>query len=311
MANEEILEHEEEFDETDPEEPGEDYEDDPEEFDPEESDEDYEDDAEETDPEEPGDDDEDFPLYIDYEDNGKIVTEKVMFSELPDILKAQKQSSAVLSQFESVANVLKMWESDGFFKEINQYRKQGYTDEQIKEGMYKVMMGSKAAPEEKKEFASVEDEIQYRINQAMDPYKKQIEAQTRDQFAREIAAHNDTTLNKALVENGWDQTDITPKEIQRMNATLQDIYPGFDIRSTKMSSRQADILIKEALGKKEAERTEDRKKSKEAARAKAIAKAAKAPKVLPGTRSKGKAEDQTLKEENVSREERKKRFRAL
>jgi len=184
-----------------------------------------------------------------------------------------------LESLKTYKPIIDIVRDDDVLKEYIRYKSLGeHRPEDIIDGMflkrhpelYPVIQnyyanGGQSQPQEQEEppvFESLEEEVQYYARKAAQeaiksvlPHVQQVQ-QKQQQYEQikqleYIDNHNNTVMEAALVEYGYDPTAMTPQELKSIAETLKILYPGVDFRRTMIGEAQAKTIIKTALGKKE------------------------------------------------------------
>lgn len=251
------------------------------------------------DEEESSEEDEDGFSEITYEDeNGEMVTEKVSNNDLVSAWKLAKIAPAKFKEYEAALKDLEGFTSDATFRDIIEFRKRKYTDDQILYGLWKLRQDAGAA-EVEPEFTTVEEAVEYRLNKRI---KEEIEPLKRSLYERAVAEEqekmmetNNIILDSVVRQYGWEVAEIYENEaaMKKMGTVLKQLYPGLSLATQKLSQLQAEALIEKSIGVKSEATPEASKLAKQIiSKAKpsiaAIKKNNSAPKVLGSGNTKGK-----------------------
>lgn len=224
--------------------------------------------------------------YVD--DRGILQKEKIPYSELQAMYKFAKEAPGMIEQYKLALKHLNNYEVDSLFSSINKYRSQGYTDDQILEGLTKLrQQGMRKQVEEPKEFDDIQEAVKYHVEKAVKPYIEKQIRQEAESYARGNQSYNNDILRDAMEEYGWDydRVLVTEAMIMDLKKVKDDIFPDFDFTQRKLNKAQARVLIGTALGQN---RIEEKQEDDTAYRklARNIVRQANAPKVLSGGKSR-------------------------
>lgn len=221
--------------------------------------------------------DEEIPLVhdengyeIDIDGNKEIIAS----NDLSKIIKEHRDwanDRDNVETFRQIRPVIDKIKESQTLKQFLSYSSQGYTDEQIMDGLfllrhpdYKEMFDNyaknKPAPAEEQmpEDMTVEEEINWRVEKALKerlaPVQSQLQAMTAQQQrqAQEQQYANVYQNNDALIMDAV-KDEIGGIEINQQNAqllqnTFAELYPGENIQTKPLTPRQAKLLVKEAYG---------------------------------------------------------------
>lgn len=228
--------------------------------------------------------------------------------------------------------------ADATLKEYLGYQSEGYSAERIIEGMFlknnpeahQVLQAyysgklkpvdanvqSQEVSDEPPEFDTMQEEIQWHtqkaIKEALAPIMQQINpqlqtvAQKQQMYEQQLVmeqvrVNNDTVLEDALYQNGYEVSNVTDKELKAIASTLQSLYPGANFRTAMLTPQQADLVVSAALGRK------TRK-----ADTSTLSKQAQLPRINPvGNSSRRDVKPSIRTIDGVSKAERAERYKAI
>ena len=289
-----------------------DYDEEYDEEDEEEDDDDEEEDDDDDEEDEEEDDDEENLVDISYyDDNGVLKKERIPYTELQAMYKFAKEAPNMVERYKEALYYLNQYETDSFFASVNKYRKMGYSDDQILEGMEKLRqqsLSSKNQVAEEPEFDDVNSAVEYHVKKAIEPYVKRQQEQELQSIAMGNQTHNNQVLQAAIEEAGWeyDRVLVTPAMVEELRKAKQELFPDVELTQKRLTKAQARALIGTALGLNEQEPQETEQDDRAYRRlAKNILKQSQAPKVLSGNTNR--REKQDYEDRTFTREARAKR----
>lgn len=135
------------------------------------------------------------------------------------------------------------------------YIRQGYSDEKVMEAIAQYynqeMAGRMQAQEEDQlpENATIEEEMEYRVNKAVKPLMQQVEQlrrereQWRQQQAQEMTwEHNNTVFGEEMKSRGLPET-MNPRSAAILRRVFNETYPGVDLGQYKLRPQQARFIV--------------------------------------------------------------------
>ncbi len=201
----------------------------------------YIDEAEE---EEPEYTDEDF-FEFEYEAEDGKKTAKLNIDDLPKIYREYEEQKKVIEQLSVVQPLVDTIKSSELLKNIFLYKNQGYSDEQIIEGLISYYK-SREAQQIHQEAEEYKDDIQLKIEKELAkhvvPLQNEIKNYQYKTLQQETAEHNNTLLQDALTEVGLKPDEITKEDLTELGQMLRDLYPDADLTITKINKRTAKLL---------------------------------------------------------------------
>lgn len=207
---------------------------------------------------------------IDIDGNKEIIAE----NDLSKIIKEHRDWSNDRDQvenFRQIKPVIDKIKESQTLKQFIGYSSQGYTDEQIMDGLfllrhpeYKEMFDNysknKPAPEPEKmpEDMTVEEEIEWRVNKALQerlaPVQSQLKTMTEQQARQQqqqqyatVYQNNDNLIMNA-VQSELGGIEINATNAQMLQQTFAELYPNENIQTKPLTERQAKLLVREAFG---------------------------------------------------------------
>ena len=257
--------------------------------------------AEEEETEEEGD--KEFNVKY-YDREGQEYEENFTEKDLPSIMSLAKEGVSAMEYAQEVSPIIDTFSKSKILQDVAYYISQGYTDDQIKKGLPQIWSKDTGEP---KEFDSIEEEIDYRVEQQLKQKLANMEDKLThtEEMAKRLAeekstaAIQDTNRNvfqSALNKMGYDVGDLTANELSAIDRTFADIYPGVDLMRMQLTHAQANIIVKDALNPKGIKRA---KKNK----VKSMSKQAQATRSMPGNAQRAKATDDKYVPRAVPRSE--------
>lgn len=229
--------------------PDEEYEEEYEEI-PEEEEEEYEEEYEE---EPVSSEEEGEAIEVEYRDaSGKTVSRRLTKEELADLLSQHEQLASadkaeLINYVQQAEPIISIVRDSQLMKDILYYRAQGYTDEQIKEGLYKLWSDKKESGEQQTTEAPKEerDKLLEEIEKRIKPIEQTLATYQTSQFFQSLLQHNNEVLAQAMSESGV--SDFTPEEYKKIAEALKDMYPGVDLRLLRLTPTAARAIVKLVL----------------------------------------------------------------
>lgn len=217
---------------------------------------------------------EDPEIPIVYEDGGEAIERNIKYSELASIVrdydKIQKNLQEYNNYVQAVNPIVQTIQNSQILQSILYYKAQGYTEEQIKEGLVKLWQQEKSGAEEES-YETYEDELKAKIIKEIENRIKPIETRANtlalEKQIQETTQHNNLVLAEVLKEEGI--SELTQEQLQKMGTVLAEMFPNTDFRLLRLNKTIAKSLVK--LVKDE---------SKPAKASKALAKGVKLPKII-------------------------------
>lgn len=175
--------------------------------------------------------------------------------------KKQEQVQAPSNEEYQLLNTIK---NSDLTKAIVKLKTQGYSDEQIQQAMglaYSRTYGkqqqqqSNYEEEEQQQGIDLTDPnqlasfIQQQVQQYVNPLAQQQQQQLALAQQQKISSNNDKVLLTSLNKIGK-TSELTPEEVQAVQLTVQNIYPGIDFTKTALTQAQSDYIIAISLGQK-------------------------------------------------------------
>jgi small-conductance mechanosensitive channel len=201
-------------------------------------------------PEEIGDE-EDPDIPIVYDRDGEEVQYKLKYSQLTERLKAYDEAAEQLKKYDeyvqAVYPIIETVRQSNLLQQILYYKAQGFTDEQIKEGLAKLT--SQEQPQ--KEYQSYEEELKDSLLSEIEKRIKPLEAKATqietEKMLREVSEHNNQLFKEVLAKEGMGE--LSQEDIKKIGNYLAQIYPNTDLRFLKLTKPAVEALI--SLVKKE------------------------------------------------------------
>lgn len=252
--------------------------------------------AEEEPDEEGSEEDPEIPIV--YEDEGKTIEKNVRYSELANMVKDYESLRQNIEQYNnyirSVTPIVQTIQNSQLLQSILYYKAQGYSEEQIKEGLIKLWQQN--PPQQTEEYESYEEELKAKLLKEIENRLKPIEAQTNtillEKQVSEITQHNNRILSEVMKEEGIEQ--FSQKQLEKMGSLLAEMFPNTDFRLLRLNKTIAKSLVKLV-------------QETEPAPAKKVAKGIKLPKIvqakgirnIPDKDLRGKEKPVTSLEERI------------
>lgn len=250
---------------------------------------------------EPSEEEQEELLEVEYVDeNGEVVKEQMTYDQFNEAMRFYKTRGATSGDDISsqVAPYLERYKNSKTLQYVDFLLSQGLDDTKILSLMYKdlkekgydkTLQDYQEKPEQPQEepyFDSVDEGIKYYVNKIKDELVKEIEPIKNElmnikntNYTKEVLTNNEYMLTNSLKKHGWDPNKLTQEQVKKIGETFLALHPGNNLAYFKLNQPQANAIIKEALGYR------DNKYQKNAAKAAKIQ--SKAPKVMPGTPTKG------------------------
>jgi hypothetical protein len=254
-------------------------------------------------------------IEVEYEDDGgEPVKEKYTKQELAAFVKLSKMSDKDQILM-SVAPIMKNITNSKVAQQILQYINEGKTDEELMRGLpelWKPKAEPKKAEEPIPQFATVADEIEWRANQIVEKklaekYKsvENLEQNIlRERTQTLNRENNDRVLEKALSNLGLTITDVDDEGRKRLTKSFSVWFGNTPVNDVVLSPAQANIIVKDALGRKRQVKTQQIAQQQTKVNGLPI----QVPSQIAGEKG-GKQPPKTI--DNVPREERSKRWDEL
>jgi len=260
------------------------------------------------------------------DENGKEYIEEIDYEDLVKIIQDAKRGAAKgdkpdagakspQGDSKELANLLTEIEKNQMIQNIIGWQSQGFSDEQIIEGMFKLHSEAKAkAAEEPPEFDTISDEVNYYIEKRYGEEIKSLNNQINQLKSKETGAmveqNNDSVIAQSLQRFGH-STHLEREGLVSLRGAYDKLYPNVDLKNFMLSPDQADALVYLALGSKEGSETASKKKPSVKETIEAITRMASAPKTLKGRSTKPTATNNKQQYDNVSHADRVKRMNDL
>lgn len=136
------------------------------------------------------------------------------------------------------------------------YIRQGHSDEQVMAAIAQYynqeMAGRRQPPQEEEQLpenATIEEEMEFRVNKAVKPLMQQVEQlrREREQWQRQQAQemtweHNNTVFGEELKNRGLPET-MNPQSAAVLRRVLSETYPGVDLGQYKLRPQQARFIV--------------------------------------------------------------------
>lgn len=212
---------------------------------------------EELDLEEPLEDDGDDIFQVSYKtQDGKDVTEQYTNEELANIVYQAKRGTPEIDDFvKEVSPILNAFQGSALIQQVAAYRSAGYSDEQIMANFAQIVsqsqQGAKGAAGEPKEYTSVEEEIEAKLNQRIQeivgPLAQRLQAQEMDILKNRVAVNNSKLVERALEKRGLRQKDLTQEDQKMFVESFYALWPQSNWNFTELTPKQVNILVNDAL----------------------------------------------------------------
>jgi len=233
---------------------------------------------------------------------GKDYVKKMKYGELGRTIwesENRKDVDENMNKYvENTVPLVNTFNESTILQHILHYKGQGYSEDQIKEGLVK-LWGEELSS--KNNYGSYDDEIRDKAAKELEFRTKPLEAKLakleEERQIEQTQRHNNVVLQKALAGSGITR-NLTEAETQRLVNNLATMYPGQDLRKKMFDDNLANILISATF------KSEPIRKNSQV---KAITKGTRIPRILSGkggiraTSGTMKGKEKT---ENVSMEER-------
>lgn len=211
-----------------------------------------------------GEEPEEGTIPVTYQDSeGNTYDEDISKEDLPAIMSVAKDGIEAIEYVREVTPIMDAFNKSKVLQDLAYYVSQGHTDEEIKKGV--PQLWAKEKDDTMPEFETTEDEINYlvekKVEKIVGPIKSKLaeEEQKRKQEEESqqlngIESNNQNVLISALEKQGHDTKELTSVELKAIDDTFMDIYPGVDITRMKLTSKQANVIIRNALSSKGVEK---------------------------------------------------------
>lgn len=193
--------------------------------------------------------DEDDPLIpITYKnDNGEVLTENIRYSQLSDIYADYQKAHNIINQYytyyQQTYPIIQNIQQSKILQSVLYYKGQGYTDEQVIQGL--LANQSNAKTDVAEDELSLEESIEEKIAKELDKRIKPLETQNQQlltqQYIETVTTENNKILNEVLKENNI--SSLTDAELRKMGDLLADMYPNVDLRFLKLTKTAAKALL--------------------------------------------------------------------
>lgn len=198
---------------------------------------------------------EDPDIPIVYEKNGEEVQYKLKYSELTERLKAYDEAQEQIKKYDeyvqAVYPIIETVKQSNLLQQILYYKAQGFTDEQIREGLTKLAEQNK----EEKTYESYEEELKDTLLSEIEKRIKPLEAKATqietEKMIKEISEHNNQLFREVLAKEGI--AELSNEDIKKIGNYLVEIYPNTDLRFLKLTKPAVEALI--SLVKREKTKT--------------------------------------------------------
>lgn len=186
-------------------------------------------------------------------------------------------------------------EESPLMRQILHWRGQGYSEEQIKEGIANIVQQGKKSEgkgegqeaEDTQEFDSIEDQVTYLVekqttklyDEHIKPIKEEYNSLKNTAAQQDVFSNNNNVLSGVLKKYGYNAEYMNDGQVKKMRRVMQDYYPGYDIMKHKLTTKQAELIIRDSLGHRKGA-------IKEARKSQNLVRQAGAPKVMGGRSSK-------------------------
>jgi len=178
--------------------------------------------------------------------------------ELSQLVAQVKTSGGKDAESQQLLGFLNQIKDNDVFQEVSHYIREGtHTPDQIRKGLAQLWASKNPDQEEAPpEFETVEDQIKYyvkqEVNKIVDPLKREQEVILHERKVTATTKHNDNLIIKALGNIGKSLDGLTEEDYRRLGKSWSDMYPGISIDNYPMTAAQANILIKDALLRQDA-----------------------------------------------------------
>ncbi len=160
-------------------------------------------------------------------------------------------------------------------QDIMYYRTQGYTDEQILEGMANLRKSSAPSRDEAPpDFMSVGEEaawyaqkaVKEQLENLMNPINEKLsryEMQQQREQQQNIKANNGVAFSQVLQSYDFEPSKMRQQEYERLDAAMDNLYPGVDFSITPITPRMAEGIVRLAFGSSGRSRQQSRGRSEQ------------------------------------------------
>ncbi|MGC8978642.1 hypothetical protein [Caldisericum sp.] len=247
----------------------------------------------ESEEEEVASDEEDPLIPIVYEKDGESIERELKYSELSEIVKNYDQYNQNLNQYaeyiNAVSPIVETIKQSQLLQSILYYKAQGYSEDQIKEGLAKLW--SQEITKEEPEYESYEEEIKAKLFKELENRLKPLESKAQsiilEKEVQQITEHNNQVLRDVLNEMGIET--LTTEQLKQVGQHLSEMFPGQDFRLLRLNKTIAKALISLV-----AEPKIKQKKASEVSK-----KVAKLPKIISSTKGVRTTPEKNLRGKDV------------
>lgn len=254
---------------------------------------------------------EDELIAVTYKDaSGKEVSEDLSYEEISEYIAFGKSVSKQDIQYAINAKpIIEKINMSPILQDFLYYKmNSNLSDEQILWGLHKQKFDKVKPEDETKEFKSIEEEIDYKVQQKLAQElkgtKETLQQMHYERDAEKAARNNDNLLNEALIKNGFNGK-LDDKLSRSMVEALRTVVRTSDYNTYKLDKDQADAIVRIAMSS-----TKQPEKSSKMVITKNIQRQAKAPQIL-GNVNADKQKGKRVTTENTTITQRAENFKKM
>jgi hypothetical protein len=197
---------------------------------------------------------ENIPLIWDDEDGNQQRVD-LTYEELVEMYKYQNgpQLQEVSQYIKAVEPIIQHYNDSDLMKTIYRWRTEKYSEMEIKRGL-KILFEKELADEKPPEFNTVDEKMEYLLNQKVEhvikPLEQKLRATEEEVIRERIEKNNNGVFDSALAKHGYALGDLSQQDLLAINQTIQGLYPKADFSMTMFTPLQANVIIKDAIGRK-------------------------------------------------------------
>lgn len=204
------------------------------------------------------------------------VTENIPVSRMKQMMDASKRFAEIepeINRYNELKPVINKIGSSPLLKNAITYSMQGYTDDQIVDGLFllkhpevKEMYDSyaknkPAQTDDMPEFETIEEEVEYRVKKGIEahiaPIKAQLDGMTNQQMqaqqqyqSQQVYVNNDALINSVVSEK-YGSIPVTRENVEKLQNAFVGLgfgRTGEDIVRTQLNKDQVEALLFKAYG---------------------------------------------------------------
>ncbi|KKN79181.1 hypothetical protein LCGC14_0341980 [marine sediment metagenome] len=228
-----------------------------------------------------------IPISVTNEE-GEAVIEEIPYDQLVQehnaFIAIKEQSEADKNYVSQASPIIEAFNKSKVLQDALMYLKQGYNDEQVKQGLMQFWSDAKTEPGEDDSQTDYNKDMAELNNRMLRAEK--IAGQQADQLKKQqVWNENEAVLQKAVRKYGLDpkQVETDPEFQQKLNSSFTQFYGNMDLTMEVLNQNQANGIINHALNViGNTTHADARKQTAELVRAKSIVKKTQAPTILQG-----------------------------